>query len=311
MVLFITMFISLMCYSQIRIQSRDVKRIAGKVYLLSNGNQYEIREKVLLAKLKDGKKSVRDDIKVIKSHPFGMLEISVPDSVVIEEYIKLLDKTNDFECVEYDTFSKPCMSPDDTYYGDQWGLNCIHVDGAWEITTGTSSVKVAVIDGEGFELSHPDLYYGNDTYSNISVSEGVDYVSSTDHTPTGKHGTMVAGIISAKTNNGICIAGIAGGNNCEGSKIIPYRALYASQSISAIYDAVAQGAKVINMSFTVSQSNLFDQALDYAYNYGVTVVCASGNDYSSQISYPASYEHTIAVGSINISKIKAPSSNYG
>lgn len=69
--LFIAMHVTLICYSQTRIQSRDVKRIAGKAYLLSNGDQFEIRESVILAKLKAGKKHIKDGIKVIKSHSFG------------------------------------------------------------------------------------------------------------------------------------------------------------------------------------------------------------------------------------------------
>jgi len=94
---FITLFIVMqvtLCYSQSRGQSRDVKRISGKAYLLSNGNQYEIVEEVVFAKLKAGKKKVRDNIKVIKSHPWGMLEIAVPDSVTTEEYLETLENAN-------------------------------------------------------------------------------------------------------------------------------------------------------------------------------------------------------------------------
>lgn len=298
--LFIAMQVTLLCFSQTHIQSREVKRIAGKAYLLSNGNQYQIRENAVLARLKAGKKQVRNDIKLIKSHSFGMLEIAVPDSVKTEEYIATLEKTGEFEYVEFDTYSKPCMSPNDTYYHGQWALNHIDMDKAWEFTTGSPSVKIAVIEGDGFEQNHPDL--------NLSFSEGEDYVSGP---LAGAHGTLVAGIIGAKTNNWTGIAGIAGGNNSNGSKIIPYRALYASQDIAAIYDAVAKGAKVINMSYTNNESSDYNQALTYAHNNGVTLVCASGNNYSSQIAFPASHEHTIAVGAIDSSNDLYPSSNYG
>lgn len=294
------MQVTLLCFSQTQVQSREVKRIAGKAYLLSNGNQYQIRENVVLARLKAGKKQVRNDIKLIKSHSFGMLEIAVPDSVKTEEYIATLEKTGEFEYVEFDTYSKPCMSPNDTYYHGQWALNHIDMDKAWEFTTGSPSVKIAVIEGDGFEQNHPDL--------NLSFSEGEDYVSGP---LAGAHGTLVAGIIGAKTNNWTGIAGIAGGNNSNGSKIIPYRALYASQGINAIYDAVAKGAKVINMSYTVNESSDYNQALTYAHNNGVTLVCASGNEYSPQIDFPASHEHTIAVGAIDSSNDLNPSSNYG
>ncbi len=305
------MHFTLFCYSLSHVQSRDVKRISGKAYLLSKGNQYEIVENVVLAKLKDGKKQVRDDIKVTKSHSFGMLEIAVPDSVTVEKYVSILEKTGDFEYVDFDTYIIPNISANDSYYNSQWGLAHIYADAAWEITTGSPSVKVAVIEGEGFDLNHPDLHYGNDTYSNLSVSEYVDYVNPGNPTPTTVHGTEVAGIIAAKTNNGIGIAGIAGGNHSEGSKIIPYRAMQAGNTISAIYDAVAKGARVINMSYNVSESSSYNQALTYAYNNGVTLVCSSGKTGSSQISYPASHEHTIAVGAIDNSNNRASFSNFG
>ena len=309
--LLLVMFAPLICYSQTRIQSRDVKRISGKAYLLSKGNQYEIREGVVLAKLKEGKKQVKDNIIVLKTHSFGMIEIAVPDSVAVEDYVKVLDKTDDFECVEFDTYVNPCMSANDTYYSDQWGPGHIHADAAWEITTGSPSIKVAVIDSDGFELSHPDLYYGNDNYSNLNVLEYSDFISPTNHTPSGPHGTMVAGIIGAKTNNGTGIAGIAGGNNCAGSKIVPYRLTTASQCIQAIYDAVLKEVSIINMSFDTSESSNFNAAITWAYNNGVTIVCSTGNNSSSQVVYPASHEYTIAVGSIDASNYRWITSNYG
>lgn len=309
--LLIVMHISLLCFSQAQIQSRDVKRELGHTYLLSNGYQYQIRETVVLAQLKVGKKQLRNDIKVLNSHSFGMLEIAVPDSIKIEEYVRELDKSDLFEYVEFDTYLMPCMSVNDTYFANQWGISHIYADAAWNITTGSPSVKVAVIDSDGFDLSHPDLYYGSDTYSNLSVSEGVDYFPSTDTTSTYVHGTMLAGIISAKTNNGIGIAGIAGGNYSEGAKIIPYHAKSVSNVISAIYDAVSKGVKVINMSFILSESGLLNQALSYAYNNGVNLVCSSGKEGNPFVPYPASHAKTIAVGAINSSDEKVSFSDYG
>ena len=306
--LFVAVQVTFLCYSQSHIQSREVKRIAGKAYLMSEGNQFKIVENVVIAKLKAGKKRVKDSIKIISSHSSGVLEIAVPDSIAVEEYRNILEKTGEFEYVEFDTYIKSCMSPNDPNYSNQWGLNHIDVDKAWEFTTGSPSVKIAVIDEDGFQLDHPDLYYGNDTYSNINVSEGLDYI---DDPITDNHGTMVAGIISAKTNNGIGIAGIAGGNHCEGSKIIPYRAKRSYDCALAVHDAVNKGAKVINMSFQCNQSQFFDDNLDEAYNSGVTLVCSSGKTGDSIIVYPASHEHTIAVGAINSSNDLIVGSNYG
>ena len=317
--LFVAMIVTLLCYSQKQVQSRDVRRISGKAYLYSNGDQFEIREGVVIAKLKEGKKQVREGIKVIKSHSYGMLEIVVPDSIAIEKYVNVLEKTGDFEYVEFDTYIKSCMFTNDPYYlsGDQWGINQIFAHAAWEITTGSPSVKVAVIDSAGVELHHPDIDYGNDSYSNICVSDYINcndpffgLVTTTDSIPTGSHGTMVAGIIAAKTNNGVGIAGIAGGNNCEGAKIIPCRAETSFQVAMAIDYAVEKGAKVINLSLSASQSSLFDTAITDAYNNGVTLVCATGNKGVSQIVYPASHNLTIAVGSTDNNNWVSYS-NYG
>lgn len=311
--LLIAMHVTLLCFSQARVQSRDVKRISGKAYLISKGHQFEIRESVVLAKLKEGKKQLKDGIKLIKSHSFGMLEIAVPDSIAIEEYVNILDKTGDFEYVEYDTFLQPCMSANDPHLlnNDQWGIYHINAHYAWNITTGSPSVKVAVIDIDGFEYHHPDIDYGNDSYSNISISEGIDYVSPNDSTPSDYHGTMVAGVIGAKTNNGVGIAGIAGGNNSEGSKIIPYNTSSACNAVCAIYDAISKGAKVINMSFSCDETTAFNQAITSAYNNGITMVCPTGKGGLSSILYPASHDLTIAVGSTDEYDHWASNSNYG
>lgn len=311
--LFIAMQITLLCFSQTHVQSREVKRIAGKAYILSNGNQYEIVENVVVAKLKAGKKQTKEGIKIISSHSSGVLEIAVPNGIAVEEYRNTLEKTGEFKYVEFNTYIKSCMSPNDPDYVNnyQWGLSHIDVDKAWVFTTGSPSIKIAVIDEDGFQLDHPDLYYGSDTYSNIIVSDVIDYVSTTNHTPTGKHGTMGAGIICAKTNNGIGIAGIAGGNNSEGVKIIPCRATTSLYCAFAIFDAVEKGVNIINMSFNCDHSLYFDDQLDEAYNNGVTLVCSTGNTGDSIITYPASHEHTIAVGAIDSFNDLIASSNYG
>jgi subtilisin family serine protease len=132
------------------------------------------------------------------------------------------------------------------------------------------------------------------------------------------HGNAVAGIIGAKTNNGESVAGIAGGdaeNGKNGVKILPLKIMdywyYPDGSYTpcipteraeqAIYYAVDQGAKVINMSWGISYSitNL-NAALNYAQNNGVTLVGASGNfRYNGDIAYPADNPNVIAVGSTN------------
>ena len=126
-------------------------------------------------------------------------------------------------------------TPNDSYYNDQWALTKINASSAWDITQGSSSVEIGIID-TGVDLDHPDLQsklvsssywrdevdidttaYKNDGYTLYSYE---DYVTP-DNDPQDKkgHGTHVAGIAAAATNNSTGIAGL--GWNC---KIIPLRA---------------------------------------------------------------------------------------
>ena len=308
----ILLFVSFQCLSSIaQIQKAEgiVTRIEGKTYISKQDKLYEIDDKVVLVKLKHGSALPEKDVRA--SHiAFNYYSISVPDSIDVEKYVMILEKTNIFEYVEYNSVFSPCMSANDYYFNTQWHLSRINANAAWEITTGSPSVKVAVID-DGVELDHPDLYYGNENYTNLSVTESVDYLSSTDHTPATSHGTMVAGVIGAKTNNSVGVAGVAGGYGCSGVTIISYRTnCTTSQVSSAIYNAISKGVKVINISLGGDYNQTLSYALDYAYNNGVTVVCPSGNGNSSSLLFPASHQYTIAVGGTN-SNNELSNSHYG
>lgn len=106
------------------------------------------------------------------------------------------------------------------------------------------------------------------------------------------HGTMVAGIIGAKTNNAKGIAGISGGNSTSGITIIPYCV------------GSTTGLDYIDMT-TV------DDAIQYAYENGVTLIAATGNDYTNTVYYPASHSCVIAVGATSQNNIRCDFSNYG
>jgi subtilisin family serine protease len=296
--------------AQIRKASGKVTKIDGRSYITQEDKLFEIDDKAVLVKLKRG--GVIPPKLTKCNHPIAMdfYTMSVPDSIDVEKFVLMLEDTGVFEYVEYNCIYEPLMTANDTYISYQWHLSRINANAAWEITTGNPSIKVAVIDN-GVELSHEDLYYGGDNYSNLSVAECVDYVSSTDHTPSSSHGTMVAGIIGAKTNNSVGVAGVAGGYGCSGARIISYRTDFtASQLASAVYSAVVNGVKVINISSGGGYSQTYSDLLDYAYNQGVTVVCGSGNDSSSSILFPASHQYTIAVGCTDYDNYRN-GSNYG
>lgn len=193
----------------------------------------------------------------------------------------------------------------------QWHLANVQAQAAWDITTGTG-VTVAVLDTGLAESGSRDGIG--------CVRSGYDVVNR-DYNPHDGHGhgTHVSGTIAQRTQNGIGVAGLA-----YGSCIMPVKVLSDSGSGSfadianGIYYAVDNGAQVINMSLGVSarygirNDSVMDPALDYAWNNGVTVVCASGNDgHRKNVSYPAIYPTTIAVGATDFRDSVTRYSNQG
>ena len=195
--------------------------------------------------------------------------------------------------------------PNDPYYSYQWHLSQIGLEAAWDISTGSGAV-VAVIDTGVAQLS--DL-------AGTSFVQGYDFVNN-DSNPTDDngHGTHVAGTIAQSTNNSLGVAGVA-----YGATLMPVKVLNKSGSgtyadiADAIRYAADNGANVINMSLGgPSPAAYLQDALQYAFNKGVTIVAAAGNDGQNSISYPAAYnDYVIAVGATRFDKARAPYSNYG
>jgi subtilisin family serine protease len=228
-------------------------------------------------------------------------------------------------------------TPDDPYFSgiDQWGLQRVGLlpqgtgDSAWDVETGKASdVVVAIIDS-GIDFFHPDLsretiwrnsgerLNGEDDDGNGYVDDviGWNFVDD-DNNPwdlTG-HGTHIAGIIAAATDNG---EGIAGVN--RGVKIMPLKALNflgrgRSVAISeAIFYAVENNARVINLSLGghhVSEAERM--AIDYAAERDVLVVVAAGNEGADVADYgPADMENVITVGATGPDDRRAGFSNWG
>jgi len=224
------------------------------------------------------------------------------------------------------------FEPNDPYYHDQWYLGSVNVDDAWTILLNrgynfnTSDVVVAVID-TGVDYNHPDIkshiWINRDEIPNNGIDDdnngyiddyyGYDFVNEDgDPMDDNGHGTAVAGIISAVTNNGIGIAGISN------AKIMILKVLdkngegYQSNLAFAIEYAVKNGANVISMSFGSKEYiEAVKVACDYAWQNGLLLIASSGNDGIDKINYPASFESVIAVGSIDRYDELSHFSNYG
>ncbi len=202
------------------------------------------------------------------------------------------------------------VTPNDSQYGSQYGPGMMGFPAAWgQAGYGSSSVKVAVIDS-GVRSTHQDLTGGR-------VLPGYDYYND-DATPddTCGHGTHTVGTVGATTNNGVGVAGMSQ------ATILPLKALAAnilgqcSGSAADIADAIRaaadQGAKVISMSIGGPDSTVEHDAVTYAYNKGVLIVAAAGNDGSNNsIDYPGAYPESIAVAALESNKARASYSDGG
>ncbi|MGH2408152.1 MAG: carboxypeptidase regulatory-like domain-containing protein [Candidatus Limnocylindrales bacterium] len=194
--------------------------------------------------------------------------------------------------------------PNDPYYSSQWGLAKIGAPGAWSMTHGSSSVVVAVLDS-GVSTSQPDVAGKVVMSQNFSDSTTLDDIYG--------HGTHVAGIAAAATNNGTGGAGVGYSVSIANVKVLGDNGtgLYSAVSSGIIW-AADHGADVINMSLggTASSSTL-QSAIDYAWNKGVVVVAAAGNGATSAPFYPAYYSNVIAVAATDNLDHLASFSDYG
>lgn len=253
----------------------------------------------------------------------------------INQLIKFYQNSNLFEYVEPNYIGAGGgqqgllqTTPNDTYFSRQYGLYNdgsftlspaindadIDMDLGWDIEQGSQSIIVAVLDA-GAKLDHPEfsgrvwnnsneVLNGIDDDNNgyIDDIEGWDFANS-DNDPTDDHGhgTNVAGIIGANANNNLGYSGVDWNCKLMICKVIDQNnSGFYSWWTDAIYYAVDNGAKVINMSVGGSGfSSTMQAAINYAYSNGVTVVACMMNEDNNVTYYPAGYENTIAVGSTN------------
>jgi subtilisin family serine protease len=225
------------------------------------------------------------------------------------EYFSTLNQLSQNPEVEYaepNYVARVVQTPNDPYYGQQWGPKGIQADLAWDKVTPSqrANVTIAVLD-TGINAGHEDLQ--------ASIVPGYNFVDNNNNPVDGHgHGTHVAGIAAAITNNGKGIAGIAGG-----AKIMPVKVMNDSGSgdyasiINGIKYAADQGAKVINMSLGgPGSSQAMQDAVDYALSRGVSVVAASGNS-NSPVAFPGNCNGVITVGAVDSNNRRASFSNYG
>ena len=202
-------------------------------------------------------------------------------------------------------------TPNDAKFAQQYGPQMMGFPSAWgSVGYGTNNVTVAFVDS-GILKTHQDL-------TGARILQGHDYVNN-DSNPEDNcgHGTHTAGILGATTNNSLGIAGEAQVNILEmkglDSSFLSNGCSGSDAGIAqAIMDAADQGAKIISMSIGGASANVLKNAADYAYNKGVILVAAAGNDgQNNGIDYPGALPNVIAVGALTSSKARASYSDGG
>lgn len=275
--------------------------------------------------------------------------IRVPKGTDPQQLIAALQKHPAVEVAQINQVYRLHQLPNDPRISEQWLIQKIQLDRAWQKTTGDTSVLIAIID-TGIDYNHEDLaaniwinwaedatgdgridpsdFNGIDDDNNGFVDDiqGWDFTDA-PHFPDGGdfqerdndprdengHGTNVAGVVGAVASNGLGIAGVA--PNC---RLLNLRAgtsqglLEEDDVASAIIYAVDNGARIINMSFgDVATSQMLRDVCQFAYRSGVVLIASAGNSQSAAVHYPSGFLETIAVGATTAEDYLAGFSNYG
>jgi len=244
---------------------------------------------------------------------YGVLK--VPPGRDINAVLERLRKNPRVKAADLNTKCYAFFIPNDPYYSYQWNFQRLNMETAWDISTG-NNVVVAVVD-TGIAYEDYGSYALAPDLAGTKFTNGYDFVNNDSHPNDDEgHGTHVAGTIAQTTNNNEGVAGIA-----FNAVLMPVKVLDSSGSgqldwlIDGIKYAADHGAQVINMSLgwprDYNPGETLHDAVKYAYNKGVVLVAASGNDSYRAVSYPAAYPEVISVGATNSADERARYSNYG
>jgi|GEM_PF-2300168 len=241
----------------------------------------------------------------------NIYKLSFSPSKSVFDVILSLKQNPDVIYAEPNYIRRICAFPNDPDFNNQWGLDKISAPLAWDIEKGTEGVIIAILD-TGVDYNHPDL--GSKTILGYDFANNDnDPMDDHDYLEENSHGTHVAGIAAASTNNSIGIAGLAWNCKILAVKCLNYKGYGDDDKIAkAIKYAADYGAKVINMSWGgEDNSQTIKEACDYAYNKGVFLVAAAGNDGNTTKFYPAGYDSVMAVAATDKDDNRAWFSNYG
>ncbi len=246
-----------------------------------------------------------DDIQVLSEiEELNSFVLAVPPEKTADLFYRVLDCRGALYVEPNFLLQAADTLPNDPAFGLQYGLQNIRAPQGWDLTTGSAAVTIAIVD-TGVDYGHPDLAG--------KLVAGYDFVNN-DNNPQDDngHGTHVAGIAAALSNNGTGVAGVS-----WGARIMPVKVLnagaggtYADTAAGVVW-AVDHGAQVINLSLGgTGPSAVLEDAIRYAHGKGALVVAAAGNAGANFVLYPARYPNVIAVARTD-SADHWSGSNYG
>lgn len=270
------------------------------ITITRDGRDVEVVEGLQAVKVKQPDLATQDRGFMVESaDPPPALGITVRDEVVPFDR----GSSVDIEWSEPLVVDRGSAAPDDPFFAQQWALEAIKAEAAWNGAS-VAGVVIAVLDTgvamESGSLSHPDLP--------ASIDLGRNVVAGTN-TPVDDHGhgTHVAGLIAASTNNAVGIAGLWSGGvlvvkvlneNMDGTSVT-----FKDGVVAAVEYAKAAGARlVINYSAGGADALAKQEAVRYAQDEGALIVAAAGNSFASPIQFPAAYAgafpHVMAVAAV-------------
>jgi hypothetical protein len=201
----------------------------------------------------------------------------------------------------------PATVPNDPDYSRSQAsyLDAIGVPSAWETTKGSEAVVVAVLDS-GIDASHPEL--AGRVVPGRNILNGSD-----DTTDERGHGTGMAGIIGARTNNAVGVAGVAWSVKLMPVKVTrPSGAATDADVAAGIVWAVDHGADVVSISLSARiNGDVLQRAIDHAVRHDVLVVVAAGNSATGVPEFPGACRGVVAVGATDTGGRRARFSNFG
>lgn len=218
---------------------------------------------------------------------------------------KSLEASGLFDFVEPDYLASVNNTPNDPGFPSQWHLATIQATSAWNITTGSTGVTIAMVDS-GIDTTHPD-------FAGKIVGGWNFLANNSTIVDTMGHGTTTAGAAAATGNNGVGVSGVVWQNPIMPLIVVDSTG-YASYSniANAITYAAQRGVRIVNVSIGGStSSSMLQSAVTYAWGLGTVVFASAGNGGLNAPYYPAGCQYAVAVGATDSTDTWQSFSNYG